>query len=92
MDHGTIDHRDGRLFDPSTRFQDRYRDYYQGGRANFVEVQLTEGCAGEILLHRGFTWEDFYSFASGKIVWINPNVFFDLSPIRICDQDDYKIL
>jgi hypothetical protein len=26
-----------------------------------VEVQLTEGYAGEILLHRGFTWEDLLS-------------------------------
>jgi hypothetical protein len=63
------------FFAPSTRFRDRYPDQDFN---NLVEVELTEGCvAGEILLHRGFTWEEFYAAANGKIVWINRDVFFD---------------
>jgi hypothetical protein len=82
------------FFAPITRFRDRYRDLYiqagQGDFSDLVEVELTEGCAEEILLHRGFTWEDFYSAANGKIVWINPNVFFNLSLFDTSYQHDYE--
>jgi hypothetical protein len=79
------------FFAPSTRFRDRYSDQYQEDFNNLVEVELTEECvAGEILLHRGFTWKDFYSVANGKIVWINPDVFFDLSLIGTRYQRDYR--
>jgi hypothetical protein len=86
------------FFAPSTRFRDRYndqyRDQYRERQEDFndlVEVELTQGCvAGEILLHRGFTWKDFYSVANGKIVWINPDVFFDLSLIGTRYQRDYR--
>jgi hypothetical protein len=51
------------FFAPSTRFRDQYRHLFRGileeDFNNVVEVELAEGsCAGEILLHRGFTWED----------------------------------
>jgi hypothetical protein len=58
---------------------------------NVDEIDLTEGsCAGEILLHRGFTWEDFYSVANGKIVWISPGVYFYCSLIGSSDQTVYE--
>jgi hypothetical protein len=85
------------FFAPSTRFRDqvldRYPDMYLARQEEFynlIEVELTEGCAGEILLHRGFTWEDFYSVANGKILWINEDVFIDLSLICTHYQGDYR--
>jgi hypothetical protein len=73
------------FFARSPRFRDRFLDTYHNPNDasqldNLVEVELTGGTTGEILLHRGFTWEDFYSVANGKFVWMNPNVYIDLSP------------
>jgi hypothetical protein len=55
---------------PSTRLRDRYPSL-----VDLVEVELKGGMAGEILLHRGFMLEEFYSVADeNSIVWINPDV------------------
>jgi hypothetical protein len=79
------------FFAPSTRFRDRYILGRPEDFNDHFEVELIEGCAGEVLLHRGFTWQDFYSVANGKIVWINPDVFFDFSLIGTgYHQDDYE--
>jgi hypothetical protein len=80
------------FFVPTTRFRDRY--YAHGGEGDLnglVELELTEGCAGEVLLHRGFTWDNFYSFVNGKFVWIKEDVFIDLSltGARLL-QNDYE--
>jgi hypothetical protein len=82
------------FFAPSNRFRDRHRDLrpdqYSPRCRNFNgEVELTGGTAGEILLHRGFTWAEFYSAANGKIVWINPDVFFDWDPGRSCVKQPF---
>jgi hypothetical protein len=60
---------------------------------NVVELELVTGSAVEdIFLHRGFQWRDFYApWAHGKIVWISPDVFFDMGAIDSNDfQTDYR--
>jgi hypothetical protein len=57
------------------------------------EVEFT-GAAEDILLHRGFTWTDFVSAASGKIVWVNAGAFLNLDTITmdtmLYNQRQYK--
>jgi hypothetical protein len=93
------------LFAPTTRLRDvcratRERDCYlmvPEGIMNqlinldhLVELELvTASSAEDTFLHCGFTWSDFYSWARGKIVWISPDVFFDLSRVNTRFQTDY---
>jgi hypothetical protein len=78
-------------FTTCTRFRDRHRldygaydeddytaeiDLFYEEVNNLVEVEFT-GSAEDTLLHRGFTWTNFVSAASGKIVWINSGAFFN---------------
>jgi hypothetical protein len=86
------------LFAPTTRFRDLYRarerdrffDYVQRQIDAFVELELITGSSVEdTFLHCGFTWNEFYSWARGKIVWISPQVFFDLSRFDTGLQTDY---
>jgi hypothetical protein len=77
------------LFVLTTRFRDVYRAR-EGANDDeessidrqmnrLVELELITGSSAEdTFLHCGFTWSDFYSWARGKIVWISPDVFFDL--------------
>jgi hypothetical protein len=60
---------------------------------SLVELELVTGSSAEdILLYREFKWGDFYSWARGKIVWISPHVFFDLTgSFDIMDfESDYR--
>jgi hypothetical protein len=77
-----VDHED--LFFPTTRLRDLYRarERYDGDYNSFneqqmsrlVELELVTGSSAEdILLHRGFRWSDFYSWARGKVVWLSPD-------------------
>jgi hypothetical protein len=47
-------------------------------------------CAEDTFLHCGFSWSDFYSWADGKIVWISPYVYFNLTGIGTGFQTDYR--
>jgi hypothetical protein len=56
-----------------------------------VEIELITGSSVEdTFLHGGYTWSDFHSVADGKIVWVSPDVFFDLSRVRTSFQTDYR--
>jgi hypothetical protein len=57
-----------------------------------VELELiTESSAEDTFLRRGFMWSDFHSWADGKMVWIRPDVFFDLTPdINMEFQTEYR--
>jgi hypothetical protein len=58
---------------------------------DLVELELIPGFSAEdILLHRGFKWSGFYSWARGKIVWISPDVFFDMIFFATDFQRDYR--
>jgi hypothetical protein len=58
---------------------------------DLVELELIPGFSAEdILLHRGFKWSGFYSWARGKIVWISPDVFFDMTSFATDFQRDYR--
>jgi hypothetical protein len=56
-----------------------------------VERELVTGSPEDIFLYRGFTWHDFYSWAEGKIVWVSPDVFFNLTQIDTEFQTDYRL-
>jgi hypothetical protein len=93
------------LFAPTTRFRDFYhaRERDEDEDYNFVpeeeeemnrlvELELisTGYSAEDTFLHCGFSWSDYYSFAHGKMVWISPDVFFDLTEIDTGFQTDYR--
>jgi hypothetical protein len=80
-DEDDDDDDDGFIFDEYT---DREMNH-------LVELELITGSSAEdTFLHCGLTWSDFYSFGRGKIVWINPDVFFDLSRIDTGLQTEYE--
>jgi hypothetical protein len=88
------------LFAPTTRLRDLYRVSREGAYAEspidrqmnrLVELELVTGSSVEdTFLHCGFTWSDYYSWARGKIVWMSPDVFFDLTGIGTNFQTDYR--
>jgi hypothetical protein len=86
------------LFAPTTRFRDlyhaaleRYDQDDDGEMDGLVELELITGSSVEdTFLHCGFKCSDFYSWADGKMVWISPDVFFDLSGIHMDFQTDYR--
>jgi hypothetical protein len=87
------------LFAPSTRFRDLYRalDDHDGlwdieeGIDGLVELELVAGSSAEdTFLLCGFTWSDFYLWARGKIVWISPDFYFDLTSIDTDFQLEYR--
>jgi hypothetical protein len=77
------------LFVPTARFRDmncaaREReddeDDTEEEMNRLVELELITGSSVEdTFLHCGFSWNDFYSWAHEKIVWIRPDVFFDFT-------------
>jgi hypothetical protein len=90
-------------FAPTTRLRDLYRVGKRNGddssidspadreMSSLVELELVTGSSAEdILLHRGFKWSNFYSWAHGKIVWISPDVFFDSTFISTGFQKKYR--
>jgi hypothetical protein len=48
--------------------------------SSLVELELAvTGSSEDTFLHCGFTWNDFYSWARGKMVWLSsPDIFSDL--------------
>jgi hypothetical protein len=85
------------LFVPTTRFRDLYRflerdraDDRRMNRLVELELAVTGSSVEDIFLHCGFTWSDFYSWARGKMVWISPDVFFNLTGIRTSFQTEYR--
>jgi hypothetical protein len=88
------------LFVPTARFRDmncaaREReddeDDTEEEMNRLVELELITGSSVEdTFLHCGYTWSDFYSWAAGKIVWISPDVFFNLAGIRTGFQTVYR--
>jgi hypothetical protein len=71
---------------------DSYR-YTDRQMNHLVEVELVAGSSAEdTFLHCGFTWRDFYSWARGKIVlvWITPDVCFDMTSIDIDFHSDVR--
>jgi hypothetical protein len=93
------------LFAPTTRFRDLYRARERGDDEDdgsdsddeeeeidsLVELELITGSSEEdTFLHCGYTWSDYYSWARGKIVWISPDVFFDINTILLDFQTEYR--
>jgi hypothetical protein len=92
------------LFAPTTRYRGLHRartrergdddaDSSTDRRFNhLVELELiTLGSSAEdTFLHCGYTWSDFYSFAHGKIVWISPDVFFNMTEVYTGFQTEYR--
>jgi hypothetical protein len=94
------------LFAPTTCFRDLYRarERYDDDDEDeendddssidsFDQEQLeliTGSSAEDTFLHCGFKWSDFYSWADGKLVWLSPAVFFDLSPVATNFQTDCR--
>jgi hypothetical protein len=90
------------LFAPTTRFRDLYRarerdedeneDEYADRRMNdLVELELITGYSAEdTFLHSGLTWSDYYSWARGKMVWLSPDVFFNMAGVLTHFQTEYR--
>jgi hypothetical protein len=88
------------LFAPTTRFRDLHRAARERGDDvrvteeevdGLVELELITGYSAEdTFLRRGFMWSDFHSWAGGKMVWISPDVCFDLSPLNPYFQTEYR--
>jgi hypothetical protein len=91
------------LFATTNRFCDWYRalpergnpdDYHFWGTEKqmngLVEVELVTGSSAEdTFLHYGYTWNDFYSWADGKMACISPGVFFNLI-FNMGSQTEYR--
>jgi hypothetical protein len=57
-----------------------------------VERELVTGSPEDVFLYRGYTWHDIYSWAHGKIVWVSPDVFFNLTQIDTeFEETDYRL-
>jgi hypothetical protein len=93
------------LFAPATRLRDLYHASREGdddeddeddsddeeAMEALVELEFITGSSAEdTFLHSGFSWSDYYSWAHGKIVWLSPDVFFDLTEIDTGFQTDYR--
>jgi hypothetical protein len=87
------------LFAPTTRLRDLYHleqpehddDRWDIEGEEIVELELITGSSVEdTFLHCGFMWSDYYSWARGKMVWISPDVFFDLTEIDTGFQTEYR--
>jgi hypothetical protein len=85
------------LFAPTTRLRDLYhprdddRWDIEEEMNRLVELELITGSSVEdTFLHCGFIWSDYYSWARGKMVWISPDVFFDLTKIDMHFQTEYR--
>jgi hypothetical protein len=93
------------LFAPTARFRDLYHparerdddddsdgEEYTDRRMNdLVELELITGSSAEdTFLHCGFMLSDYYSFAHGKIVWISPDVFFNMTDVYTGFQTEYR--
>jgi hypothetical protein len=73
---------------------DYYIDSFTDREMNrLVELELITGSSVEdIFLHCGFTWNDFYSWADGNMVWLSPDVCFDFTAIDTADfQTVYQL-
>jgi hypothetical protein len=90
------------FFVPTTRLRDLYHTLERGADDDdeessidrqiddLVELELTTGSSVEdTFLHRGNSWSDFYSWADGKMVWLSPDVVFDLSGITLQTEYNY---
>jgi hypothetical protein len=85
---------------PTTRFRDLYRAARERGDCphvheeemnNLVELELITGSSSEdTFLHRGFSWSEFYSFGLGKMVWLSPDVFFNMAGVLTYFQTEYR--
>jgi hypothetical protein len=88
------------LFAPTTRLRDLYRaarELYEELEEEeeemdaLVELELITGYSAEdTFLHCGLTWSDYSSWAHGKIVWISPDVFFNMTDVYTGFQTDYR--
>jgi hypothetical protein len=61
------------LFRPSARLRDLHPNCNLP--EGFTELELLPGLIAENILATGVTWEDFFRFLDGKLVWIAPGVY-----------------
>jgi hypothetical protein len=62
------------LFRPTTRYRDSHRNRRRVA-GSYTEVELLPGLTVEHVLATGVTWEDFYNFLQGKVIWMAPDVY-----------------
>jgi hypothetical protein len=66
-------------------------EYNEVRMNRLVELELITGSSAEdTFLHCGLTWSDYYSWARGKVVWISPDVFFNMTEIYTGFHTDYR--